>query len=481
MTDTQALSRQSPLVQALAHGLQGRIVLPSDADYDDLRKPWLQVVDQHPALIVEAASVADIVAAVNFARTERLVLAVMSTGHGIAAPCDNGLLLHLSKMKQISVDVARRVAQVLPGVTSDELLAATQPHGLVYAAGQVSGVGVIGYTLGGGMGWLVRKLGAASWAVLGANVVLANGSVVHASADTNPDLFWALRGGGGNFGVVVSLEMALEPIPAVVGGELYYPLDQAADLLRFYREWSSGLPDETSTIFRLLAIPPDDSSPPEIRGKTNCMIGLCHSDTESADAVLEPLYRFRKPLLNTVKRQTVLDLAGLDLASHSPGSPTYGQVEFLKALSDDVIDGLVQLAQTRIPPLMQIEVQQLGGALVHGATEQGAFTPSAAPYLLHLVTPAIKAPMAEIAKATQEAFASLGDAYTGEAYYNFLRGDEQQRVTGAFGDTKYGRLREIKSRFDPANSFHLNLNIEPASLSTTVRAEIFGTKAAENS
>lgn len=268
---------------------------------------------------------------------------------------------------------------------------------------------------------------------------------------------------GGNFGVVVSMEMRLDPIGEVVGGELWYPLHEIGALLRFYRGWSEGLPDDTSTIVRLLAVPPDDGAPAEIRGMTACMIGVCHSAPATAEAVLAPLLAFRDPLVNSVEKRTIADMAGLEPASHSPGAPAYGQVELLKALSDDVIDGLVELAETCIPPLMQIEVQQLGGALLAGGLRHGSFTPPTAPYLLHLVTPVIDAPIAEIASATTAAFESLGDAYTGEACYNFLRGDEQRRVSRAFDDATYGRLREIKRRFDPDNLFRLNINIEPAS------------------
>ena len=441
------ISGESPELRALGRALKGSITLPGDSDYDRLRKPWLEVIDQHPALIVEAACVQDVVAAVKFARTERLELGVMSTGHGIAAPCD-GVLLRFTNMHHLSVDTSRKVATISPGVLSSELLEATEKHGFGYPAGQVGNVGVMGFALGGGLGWLVRKLGAATDWVVGADVLLADGSLVRADATSHGDLFWALRGGGGNFGVVVSLEMALA-VPEVVGGEVYFPRDRAAELLRFYREWSSQLPDETSTVFRLVAIPPAPTAPAPIRGKTVCMFGVCHSNPGDADEVLAPLDSLGRSLLNDVKRRTLSSMAGLDPASHSPGAPAYGGVEHLKALSDDVIDGLARLAETMIPPLMQFEVQQLGGALVRAADQKsGAFQPPSAPYLLHIESPAIQAPLTEIAKTTADAFAALGDAFTGER---------------AFGSGRFERLREIKHRYDPANVFHLNLNVAPSS------------------
>lgn len=459
--NTRAMTTQHSDYASFAQDIRGKVTFPGDRRYDDLRKPWLQVIEQHPALIVEAAAASDVVASVNLARERSLVLGVMTTGHGIAAPCD-GLLLRLSNLTHIEIDATQRTARVEPGITSRDLLEAAHKHDLAYPAGQVSNVGVVGYTLGGGMGWLVRKLGGAADTILRADVVLADGSLVRASSEENPDLFWALRGGGGNFGIVVSLEVALAPLDHVVGGERYYPLDRAGDIMRSYRAWSSSLGEDTSTIFRLVAVPPDNSAPPPLRGTTCCMIGLCHADPDTADAVLAPLEQLGKPLVDSVKRCTLGDMAELDPASHRPGAPAYGQVEFLKEFSDEVIDGLVRLAHTMIPPLMQFEIQQLGGALSRISTANGAFHPSQAPYLLHLESPAIKTPMAEIAQKTHDAFAALGDAYTGEKYYNFFRGDEQPLVEHAFGAEKFARLREIKQKYDPANTFHLNLNIAPA-------------------
>ena len=447
---------------SFANSIRGTVTYAADRRYDELRTPWLQVMDQHPALIVEAASVEDVVASINLAREGGLLLGIMTTGHGIAAPCDGGLLLRLSCLKHVEVDVAQRTMRVEPGVTSRDLLKASLKHDLAFPIGQVSNVGIVGYTLGGGMGWLVRKLGMAADRIISADVVLADGSLTHASAEEHPDLFWALRGGGGNFGIVTSLDVEVTPIVHVVGGEMYYSLDRAGDIMRFYRTWSSELGEDTSTIFRLVAVPPDTSAPPSIRDKACCMIGLCHTNLDTADAVLTPLEQLGKPLVNSVKRCTIADMGELDPASHSSGAPAYGQVEFLKELSDEVIDGLVELAHTMIPPLMQFEVQQLGGALTRSSTASGAFHASRAPYLLHLESRAVKTPMAEIARKTRDAFAALGDAYTGEKYYNFLRGDEQPLVENAFGAEKFARLREIKRNYDPTNLFRLNLNVTPA-------------------
>jgi len=462
VNDARTVTARSQSFKTFKDSLNGSVLLPNDHRYDKLRTPWLEVMEQRPAVIVEAASVTDVVAAVDFAREEGLDFGVMATGHGIAAPCD-GLLLRFGDMDDVFVDNKAKIAKVGPGVVSSQLLGAIEKHGLVYPAGQVGNVGVVGFSLGGGIGWLVRKLGAAVDYVVGADVVLADGSVVRADAKQNADLFWALRGGGGNFGVVVALEIALSPLSGVVGGEVYYPLERAAELLRFYRDWSAQLSIETSTVFRLLAVPPQPSAPSEIRGKKVCMIGVCHADVDTADAVLAPLSELGKPLLRDVKKRSVASMAGLDPASHMGGAPAYGQVEYLRVFSDGVIDRLVHLANTMLPPLTQFEVQQLGGALLNKSLEsRGAFEPSSASHLLHLESPAVKAPLAEIAGATTEAFAALGDVYTGEKYFNFLRGDEQPNVERAFGNTKFARLQQLKAQYDPHNFFHLNLNIAPA-------------------
>jgi len=461
MTDARTVTAQLQSFKTFRLSLKGSVVLPDDAKYDELRTPWLEVIDQRPAMIVDAECAEDVVASVNFAREHRLSLGVMATGHGIAAPCD-GLLLRFTKMNQIAVDTTRNVATVGPGVISSELLRATEEHDLVYPAGQAGNVGVVGYALGGGIGWLVRKLGPAVDHLVGADIVLANGSIVRADDTENPDLFWALRGGGGNFGVVVSLEIALTPLKNVLGGELYYPLERAAEVLRFYRTWSWQLSNDTSTIFRLVAVPPAPASPKELRGKTVCMIGLAHADPATTEAVLAPLAQLGAPLHHDMKKRSLASMARLDPASQLKHAPAYGQVEYLNELSDDVLDGLVGLAHTKIPPLMQFEIQQLGGALLNTSLEsRGAFEPSSASYLLHLESPAVDASLAEIAGATTEAFAALGNVYTGDKYYNFLRGDEQPHVERAFGNTNFARLQQLKTEYDPHNFFHLNLNIAP--------------------
>ena len=447
-------------LEKLRGQLTGSLVTEEDDAYDKQRTPWLQVLDQHPAAIVNAANLDDIVAAVRTASELAVPLAVQNTGHGVAQPCNGGILLRLSEMRSVEISAAEQTATVQPGVKSGDLAAAAESRGLGYAAGQVSNVGVIGYTLGGGVGWIGRKAGVACHAMKSATVVLADGSIVEASATENPDLFWALKGGGGNFGVVASLTMQLLPLGRVFGGMAYYRLKDAPEVLRFYRDWSATLGNETSTTLRLMKLPPKPGF--LLRGLTEaCAVGVCHADESSAEALHAQIRAFKDPSLDDLDFRPYSDMARFDEASNLEGSPTFTHTECLGELTDGVMDDLVGLAKDRIPPLMQFEVQQLGGELGAERADTTAYTAPQAPYFLRMISPAMKATLEELAVATKEAFDSLGPVFTGEASYNFLRGDEQARVPAAFTPEKYARLRALKRQYDPRNLFHLNLNIPP--------------------
>lgn len=441
--------------------LIGRLTKPGQPTYDQQRTPWLQVVDQRPAVIVNAVNLQDVQEAIRFAREKHLELAVQNTGHGVTSPC-NGVLLRLTDLKSVQADAANRTATIGPGVVAGELLKEAQRHGLAYPSGQVPNVGVIGYTLGGGVGWLGRKLGAACQSVLSATVVLPDSSVVTASATENADLFWALRGGGGNFGVVTSLTVKLVPLQNVFGGMVYYRIQDAAEVLRFYREWTSNLGDDTSSVVRFMRLPPKPIFMMHFLTEA-CAIGVCHTDETTASKLREALKRFKTPVLDQLEMRPYPDMGQFDEASDLEGSATYGHLESLKDLGDPVVDGLADIANTRLPPLFMVELQHLGGALSPERADDIAYTASDAPFVLHAVTPAMDHSLAELAVLTKEAFDSLGSAYTGHVAYNFLRGDQQDRVPAAFTPEKYARLQSLKSKFDPTNFFHLNVNIPPVS------------------
>ncbi len=451
----------SEAIEHLRAKVTGSVLVRGDKDYDKQRTPWLEVVEQHPSAIVNATSIQDIVEAIRTARELDLPLGVQNTGHGIAVPCNEGILLRLSEMKDISVNAAAETAVVGPGVSSGELIAAAEPHGLVYPSGQVSSVGVIGYTLGGGYGWLGRKLGAACNAVQSATVVLADGSVVIASATENPDLFWAIRGGGGNFGVVASITVKLAPQGQIFGGMAYYRMEDAPEVLRFYREWSAGLSEDTGTYLRLMSVPPRPTFLLHLHSTETCAIGICHTDPATGERLRDEIRAFKVPALDDLQLRPYSEMASFDEASDEKESSTFSHVECLKELSDAVLDGVLNIAKTRFPPLILLELQQLGGALSRTPAEDMAYTAPKAPFYLKCVSPTLKTSLEELAPITMEAVKSLGSVYTGEVTYNWLRGDQQPKVPTAFGAEKYKRLQGLKRQFDPSNLFRLNLNIPP--------------------
>lgn len=448
-------------LQLLKQRVSGSVATHADQEYDEQRTPWLEVVKQHPAAIVNAETVQDIVETIRFARERNLPLAVQNTGHGITRPCDEGILLRLSKMKDIQVDTTARTAIVEPGVQSGELLAVVEPLGFAFPTGQVSNVGVIGYTLGGGVGWLARKFGSACHAVKAATVVLADGSVVTTTATENPELFWALRGGGGNFGVVASLTVDLLPLGKIFGGFAFYRLEDAPEVLRFYREWSVGLTEDTTTVLRLMLVPPNPTNLLHLHGLQTCAIGICHTNESTAEALHQQILAFKAPAINDLGLRSYSKMAQFEQASSLQGAASFSNLECLQELSDSVLDGLVAIAHTYLPPLGVIELQQLGGAL-SAADESASYTAPKVPFVLHLVSPSmIGVSLEKLALDTRKAYDSLGTVYTGETSYNFLRGDQQERVPAAFGAAKYRRLQALKQRYDPTNFFSFNMNILP--------------------
>ncbi len=306
-----------------------------------------------------------------------------------------------------------------------------------------------------------RKVGAACHAVQSATVVLAEGSVVVASATENPDLFWAIRGAGGNFGVVASMTVRLVQLNQIFGGLAYYRMEDALEVLGFYREWSAGLPNDTSTYLRLMKVPPRPSFLLHLRSTETCAIGICHSDPITAEQLHAQIRASKEPAFDDLKLRPYSEMAAFDQASDEKGSPTFSHVECLQELSEAVLDGVLEIAKTRMPPLILIELQQLGGALKRESDEVASYTSPKAPFYLKMVSPTLEAKLEELAPITMEAFNSLGSVYTGEVTYNWLRGDQQNMVPAAFGAEKYKRLQALKRTFDPDNFFRLNLNIPP--------------------
>jgi FAD/FMN-containing dehydrogenase len=444
--DTGALS-------ALRTRLRGALLLPQDPNYDDTRRVFNAMIDRRPAAIARCADTADVVAAVGFARDHGLPLAVRGGGHGVAGHCvcDGGLMVDLSLMKGIAVDPERRVATAGAGLRRGEFVVATEHYGLVSPTGIVSDTGLAGLTLGAGYGWLNGKYGLAIDNLVGAEVVTADGRVLRASEEEHPDLFWALRGGSGNFGIVTSFELELHPVTRVLGGMLIHPFPRAAEVLRFYREVAAAAPDEL-TIYAALVTGPDGNQAVAI---VPCWCG----SLEEGERVLAPIRAFGPPLADLVGPMPYSAMNTLVDAALPSGLRYYWKQNLLRELGDGAIEAIVEQV-ARVPsPRSVVLIDHVHGAARRVAPTATAFPHRDAPHGLVLLSgwddPADDA--ANIAW-TRELSATTRPWATGGAYVNEAW-DEKPRA--AFG-VNYERLVAIKGRYDPTNLFCHNTNIAPA-------------------
>ncbi|MFC0863868.1 FAD-binding oxidoreductase [Sphaerimonospora cavernae] len=435
----------APSVLAAAHslrrGFEGAVHLPGEADYDARRRAPYSSVDPHPALVAEAASVADVRAAVVTARDYDLPFAVQATGHGTHVPSDGGLLLRTSGMSSVLVDPERRIARVRPGTVWEEVIADAEPFGLAPLAGTAPSVGVVGYTLGGGFGWLARKYGFAADSVLCAEIVTADGRIVTASPDRHADLFWAVRGGGGNFGVVTSLEFRLHPVAQVHAGTAFFAIDRAAETLVRYRDWIRDVPDELSTAILLTRLPHDPEVPEALRGRRVIGIQAMYpGEAEQARRLLRPLWAAAGPVLLDGMRSTTFGRSAM-------GGTFPRRMETLHTLPDPVIEALVNAGGRAAPT---VEIRHWGGAIAG----QG---PGAAP-VGHRDVPLSVIVDVDVPEVDQ----ALRTHGTGGTFLNFLH--DTTRTATAYAADDHRRLREVKRAYDPDNFFRHNHNIPPAGL-----------------
>jgi FAD/FMN-containing dehydrogenase len=461
---TTSLSR--PTVESFKAALRGSLLSPESPEYDATRRIWNDMIDRRPALIARCASADDVVAAVRFGAEHALLMSVRGGGHNIAghAVCDGGLMIDLSTMKTVKVYPAKRIAEVAPGATLADVDRETQAHGLAVPLGINSTTGIAGLTLGGGFGWLSRGLGLTIDSLLSADVVTAAGKLVRASATASPDLFWAIRGGGGNFGVVTSFEFKLHPVgPEVLAGLLVHPIDAARDVLRFYRDFISKTPEEFVCWFVLRQAPPLPFLAPEWHGKEILALAVCYAGAIAAgEQVAKPLRGFGKPIADVIAPvpfaawQAVLD------PLLTPGQRNYWKSHDFLELSDGLIDVLLAHAR-RIPdPQTEIAFAQLGGAISRVKADATAYTHRNAQFALNVhgrwSDPAKDAACISWAR---QLFQAAEPFATGGVYVNFLTQEEGDRVKAAYGGN-YARLAEIKRQYDPANLFRVNQNIEAA-------------------
>ncbi len=441
------------------------MLAPGDAGYDEARKVWNGAIDRRPALIARCHGAADVVAALRHARERDMVVAVRGGGHGVAglAVCDDGLVVDLSPMRGIAVDPAARTARAQAGVLWGELDGATQEHGLATVGGIVTHTGIAGLTLGGGIGWLMRRHGATVDNLVGAEVVTADGEVLRASADEHPELFWGLRGGGGNFGVVTSFDYRLHAVgPTVLAGPVYYALDDAPEVLRFYRDYIADAPDELTTILNLRHAPPLAFLPAAVHGRPVVAVVVCYAGSlERGEELLAPLRRFGSPIVDAIAPRPYVELQELFNAAVPHGWHYYWKSWELPPLQDDAIDTLVAQAEQITSDRSYIIVFQLGGAVARGQDTAFAQRDAAHDVNINAVwLPDDPEPERHVEWA-RSCFAALEPFAGGRAYVNFLADEGADRVRAAYGEEKYARLVELKRAYDPSNVFRMNQNIAP--------------------
>ena len=451
---------------ALRARLRGELLRPGDDGYTGARTLWNAMIDRRPALIARCRGAADVVAALRFARAHDLLVAVRGGGHNIAgtAVCDGGLMIDLSPMRTVRVDPGRRTARVDPGCTLADVDHETQAFGLALPMGINSTTGIAGLTLGGGFGWLSRLHGMTIDNLLSADVVTPAGGLVRASADENADLFWALRGGGGNFGVVTSFEFRLHPVgPEVLSGLVVHPLENAPRVLRFYRSFAATLPDETAVWVVMRTAPPLPFLPAEWHGRPVIVLAAFHAgDMDEGERILEPLRDFGTPIGDAVGPHPYAAWQQAFDPLLTPGARNYWKSHDFARLDDGLLDLLVDHAARLPSDQTEIFIGQLGGAMGRVPADATAYADRDAAFAMNVhgrwETEAEDA--AGIAWC-REVFRQAAPYATGGAYVNFLTDEEGGRVKDAYG-ANYDRLAAIKRTYDPDNLLRMNQNIPPA-------------------
>ena len=447
---------EEPTVQQLAAELRGPLLSDGDAGYDAARTVWNGMIDRRPALIARCAGVADVMAAVRFARAHGLLLAVRGGGHNITgnAVCEGGLMIDLSPMKSVRVDPVKRTVRAEAGLTWGEFNRETQAFGLATTGGVVSTTGIAGLTLGGGLGWLMGKHGLSCDNLLSADIVTADGEFLTASAEQNPDLFWGLRGGGGNFGIVTSFEYQLHPLAPVLAGMVIHPISEAKAVLRFYRDFCRSCPDEMLAAAALMTSP--DGAPVAV------IIAAHIGDLDAGERLMAPLRQFGTPLADTIAPTTYVELNTLfDAAVPYVGVQRYWKSSFLKELGDDVLDIMIARTAKLLSPMSMVLFFHMHGAATRADRDATAFGLRQDQWDYDVISQWTEpAETAQHVQWTREFWNAVGPFATGEVYVNHLDAEEATRIRAAYGG-HYDRLVALKNKYDPTNLFRLNQNIKP--------------------
>jgi hypothetical protein len=458
---TPVASPNPTALRQLRSRFTGELIRRGDRDYDLHRRVWNGAIDRHPALIARCRNPNDVIAALRFVRSTGLELAVRGGGHSFPghSTCDDGVVIDLGPMNGIVVDADRRRATVQPGVLLGQLDLATQRHGLAVPAGIVTHTGIAGLTLGGGIGWLQRKHGLTIDQLASATLITADGELVRADARTNSELFWGIRGGGGNFGILTEFHFRLQPLePVVLAGPILWDMHVSPQVMRYYREWIETVPDELTTIVFHRRAP----AHLPLGGRPVVMIGCCYAgDPEAGQRVIEPLRAFRKPLLDLCQpRPFIAHQAMLD-ATFAPGRHYYFRSHDTGPLSDELIDVLVEHAGRIRSPHSGFGIFHLGGAMTRQADDDTAFTGRRAHHTVNINGIAETAGELEPERDWVLALSSALAPHETGVYVNFLMDEPPHRVKAAYGTAKYERLQALKRKYDRDNLFHRNHNIPP--------------------
>ncbi len=446
-------------------GFAGTLMHPDHADYDAARRVFNGMIDRRPVLIARCASADDVVLAINLARERGLPVTAYGGGHAVTgnAVCDGGVCVDLRGMKGYAIDPVTKAGRFEAGLNWSEFDRATDAYGLAMTGGRNATTGISGLALGSGSGWLERKLGYVCDNLLKAEVVTADGRKVIASPDENPDLFWGLRGGGGNFGIVTAFHFQLHSLPReILAGPLIYPVSRAKEAMLAFRTFVEAAPDEFGGGFQLVTLPPDPMLPEEVRGKPACMIqAVCACSVEEGMKILAPLLEEAPPLANLCRPITYADYqaGGPDLANMQ----NYWTADFLVDLPDEAIDILAAYAPNPISPMGNIILVPGGGAPSRVPEDATAFGMRTAPWNIHYIVcwpdPADNDRNTAAVKALSQ---SIKPWATGRVYLNYIGNEGQERIDSSFGEAKMTRLRSLKKTWDPTNFFRHNQNIRPA-------------------
>jgi len=451
-------------------GFRGDVIAPDHDGYDDARAVWNGTVDRRPRLIARCSGTADVAAAVRFARDRDLEIAVRSGGHNVAgtAVCDDGIVIDLSAMRAVTVDPVERTARVQGGAMWADVDHETQRHGLATTGGTVSHTGVGGLTLGGGIGWLMRKHGLTVDNLVEAEVVTAEGDIIRPSANDHPDLFWALRGGGGNFGVVSSFRFTLHPLgPTVMAGPVFWAAEDTTDVLRFYREFVTDAPDELGNVIRLGTIPPWPAVSEELHFQPAIAVASCYAGpVEDGERAVRALRQFGTPLVDLVGPTLYVDHQSSidDTVPH--GRHYYWKATDLTGMSDEVIDIVAEHAYGATSPRSYAAIFHMGGAVARAPRDATAYPSRDAEHNI-IIDAGWLPDQDNTVRASETAWAreflAALQPHRAGVYVNFLDSDDDtSRVREAYGDDIYRRLAEVKAKYDPENVFHNNKNIQPS-------------------